>query len=195
MTVRATRASRRRRCGAQAVIETALIIPIMLFLVAAFLALTLQIETQSELDTATKVAAESVFQAPRAAVDPSGTRCCGGLRTAGLPTGCRYAAETYYGTMQFYDQYLDFSTTTKQLCSRGGVAPDKPGARSATAVPGSPNAKIQCDVAYKDRNPQPIVSCYSSATLRFSRTPLAWAIFWNPILSSTAEAVPPPFRQ
>ena len=35
-----------------------------------------------------------------------GTRCCGlhgvTLITAGLPTGCRYAAETFYGTMTTY---------------------------------------------------------------------------------------------
>jgi hypothetical protein len=40
-----------------------------------------------------------------------------------------------------------------------------------------------------------VVRCSASATLDFSRTPLAWAIPWNPTIASTAEAIPPPFRQ
>jgi len=40
-----------------------------------------------------------------------------------------------------------------------------------------------------------VVRCTASASLEFSRTPLAWAIPWSPTISATAEAIPPPFRQ
>ena len=40
------------------------------------------------------------------------------LVTAGLPTGCRYAAETFYGTMTTYTGLLHWDTAT--LCTSGG---------------------------------------------------------------------------
>ena len=94
--------TRRRRRGnnAQAVLETALVIPILLFLVCNFIAVMVQVTVQEQLNSATALAAQSRFQAPENAIDPAGTRCCGApgtaLATAGLPTGCRYAAETFY---------------------------------------------------------------------------------------------------
>lgn len=99
--------SRHRRghgeAGGQAVIETALVIPILLALISLFLAVMVQVETQQEMDAATKLAAESFFQAPSLAVDAAGTTCCAqtpgaadSLDTSGLPKGCRFAAETFY---------------------------------------------------------------------------------------------------
>ena len=86
------RRGRRRGDDAQAVLETALVIPILLFLVCNFIALMVQVTVQQQLDAATALAAQSRFQAPESAVDPSGTQCCGAhgsaaLVTAGLPTG------------------------------------------------------------------------------------------------------------
>jgi Flp pilus assembly protein TadG len=90
----------RRGDDAQAVLETALILPILLFLVCNFIGVMVQVTVQQQLNAATALAAQSRFQAPNNAVDASGTRCCGTgetqLSTAGLPTGCRYAAETFY---------------------------------------------------------------------------------------------------
>jgi hypothetical protein len=94
------RRSHRRGDDAQAVLETALVIPILLFLVCNFVALMVQVTVQEQLNSATALAAQSRFQAPESALDAPGTRCCGlhgvTLITAGLPTGCRYAAETFY---------------------------------------------------------------------------------------------------
>jgi Flp pilus assembly protein TadG len=91
---------RRRGDDAQAVLETALVLPILLFLVCNFIAVMVQVTVQEQLNAATALAAQSRFQAPNNAVDPAGTRCCGAsgalLDTAALPTGCRYAAETFY---------------------------------------------------------------------------------------------------
>ena len=119
---RAVRRSRRRGDDAQAVLETALVIPILLFLVCNFIAVMVQVTVQQQLNSATALAAQSRFQAPENAVDPAGARCCGvhgvTLVTAGLPTGCRYAAETFYGTMTTYADLLHWQAAT--LCTSGG---------------------------------------------------------------------------
>ena len=209
---------RRRRRGddAQAVLETALVIPILLLLVCNFIGLMVQVTVQQQLDTATALAAESRFQAPEAAVDPDGTRCCGAhgfaaLDTSGLPTGCRYAAETFYGTMTTYTGMLVWQTAP--LCtsggdSGGGGAP----ARPATVYPGSPeNADISCDLGsigpggqvipgFVDRALHPpagleVVTCEATTRIDFSRTPLGWGVFWSPTVHARSEALPPPFRQ
>lgn len=209
------RRNRRRGDNAQAVLETALVIPILLFLVCNFIAVMVQVTVQEQLNAATALAAQSRFQAPENAVDPAGTRCCGAhgvtLVTSGLPTGCRYAAESFYGTMTTYAGLLHWRAVT--LCTSGGdsgngaQAPVQP-----VAYPGSPsNADVSCDIGsikaggtvvpgYVDRKLNPpsglsVVTCSASASLDFANTPLAWGVFWTPILHAQAEALPPPFRQ
>src|ERR1700694_2497818 len=98
----------RSNMDAQAVLETALVIPILLLLVCNFLARMVQVTVQQQMDAAVALAAESRFQAPNQAFDPAGARCCpdprccgvsstgASLTTGGIPTGCRYAAETFY---------------------------------------------------------------------------------------------------
>ena len=209
------RRSRRRGDDAQAVLETALVIPILLFLICNFIAVMVQVTVQQQLNAATALAAQSRFQAPENAVDPSGTRCCGAvgasLATAGLPTGCRYAAETFYGTMTTYTGLLHWQSVV--LCTSGGdsgnaAKPPSP----PVAYPGSPsNAEVSCDIGsvksdgvvvpgYTDRALNPpsgleVVTCSASASLDFANTPLAWGVFWTPTLHAQAEALPPPFRQ
>jgi hypothetical protein len=209
------RRSRRRGDDAQAVLETALVIPILLFLICNFVAVMVQVTVQEQLNAATALAAQSRFQAPENAVDPAGSRCCGvhgaTLMTAGLPTGCRYAAESFYGTMTTYTGLLHWQTAT--LCTSGGDSgnaanpPAKP-----VAYPGSPaSADVSCDIGsikpggavvrgYVDRTLNPpsgldVVTCSASASLDFANTPLAWGVFWTPTLHAQAEALPPPFRQ
>ena len=151
---------RRRRRGsdsAQAVLETALIIPIMLLLACNFIALMLQVSVQEQLDSATALAAQSRFQAPNDAVDAAGAECCPdprccdspsdttSLRTGGLPTGCRYAAESFYGTMRSA-AFLEWQTGP--LCLSGGDsgAGSKP-AQAAQPYPNSPVAsEVSCVV-------------------------------------------------
>jgi Flp pilus assembly protein TadG len=94
---------KRKGMDAQAVIETALVIPVLLALISAFLAVMVQVCVQQEMDAATKLAAESFFQAPQLATDSGGTTCCpqatagaDSLDTSGMPKGCRFAAETFY---------------------------------------------------------------------------------------------------
>jgi hypothetical protein len=209
--------TRRTRRGddAQAVLETALVIPILLFLVCNFVALMVQVTVQQQLDAATALAAQSRFQAPNGAVDPSGMRCCGAaaddLATAGLPTGCRYAAETFYGTMTTYTGMLVWQTAS--LCTSGGDSGDATHPRSPSlAYPTSPaHSEVSCDIGsigrggavipgYRDRALAPpsgleVVTCDATTRLAFSKTPLAWGVFWTPTVHAHAEALPPPFRQ
>ena len=204
----------RRGDDAQAVLETALVIPILLVLVCNFIAVMVQVTVEVQLNAATALAAQSRFQATSSAVDPAGTRCCGSsgaaLATAGLPTGCRYAAESFYGTMTAYTGMLRWQTAP--LCTSGG---DSGGSSSpplpATVYPGSPLADVSCDVGsigpggavipgYRDRRLDPpsgleVVVCNATTQIDFSSTPLAWGVFWSPTVHAQAEALPPPFRQ
>jgi hypothetical protein len=199
MRARPRRRHSRRGMDAQAIIETAIVIPVLLALITVFLAVMVQVTAQQEMDAATKLAAESYFQAPRLAVDSDGTTCCpqttagaDSLDTSGLPKGCRFAAETFYGTMTFRS-YLVFAAqhdaAAHPLCRRDGA----PLGRAQRSL-------VTCDIDVIDTALNPpaglgVVRCSAVATLDFSRTPLAWAVPWNPTVAATAEAVPPPFRQ
>ena len=189
----------RRGDDAQAVLETALILPILLFLVCNFIGVMVQVTVQEQLNSATALAAQSRFQAPNNAVDPAGTRCCGAhesqLTTAGLPTGCRYAAETFYGTMTTYTGMLVWQTAP--LCTSGGDSGDATHARwRRTRIPArlqtrtSPAHRLDRSggvivPGYLDRTLQPpngltVVTCSATTRLDFSKTPLAWGVFWSP---------------
>jgi hypothetical protein len=205
----------RRGDDAQAVLETALVLPILLFLVCNFIGVMVQVTVQEQLNSATALAAQSRFQAPNNAVDPAGTRCCGAsgalLDTAGLPTGCRYAAETFYGTMTTYTGMLLWQTGS--LCTSGGDSGNATHPRlPSTPYPGSPpRSDVSCDIGsvgaggivtpgFLDRALDPpaglqVVICSATTKLDFSHTPLAWGIFWTPTVHAQAEALPPPFRQ
>jgi hypothetical protein len=205
----------RRGDDAQAVLETALVLPILLFLVCNFIGVMVQVTVQQQLNAATALAAQSRFQAPTDALDPAGMQCCGArgavLETGGLPTGCRYAAETFYGTMTTYTGMLEWQDGS--LCTSGG---DSGGAGhpkvAATPYPGSPaGSEVSCDVGstgsggivipgFLDRVLDPpsgleVVICSATTRIDFSRTPLAWGVFWTPTLHAQSEALPPPFRQ
>jgi len=213
----------RRRSGgsAQAILETALVIPLMLLLISNFLALMVQVSVQEQMDSAVSLAAESRFQAPEAAHDSSGARCCpdprccnrasdaSSLNTSGLPTGCRFAAETFYGTMPF-ERFLIWHPAP--LCLTGGDSGASGQARTGVPYRDSPrDSHLSCVIGSTDPNGTVhrgfldhalnppfglyVVTCDATATLDFSRTPLAWGVFWSPTIHAHAEAVPPPFRQ
>jgi hypothetical protein len=222
--VQRPRRRRRHRTGdAQAVLETALVIPIMLLLVCNFVGLMLQVTVQEQLDSATALAAEARFQAPNGAFDAQGAQCCPDPRccatatdgtslvTAGIPTGCRYAAETFYGTMQVYTRLLRWQSAP--LCLTGGDSargdtvaggavpyPQSPAASHVSCVVGAVSPAGVAYPGYLDRALNPpaglyVVTCDASAVLDFSQTPLAWGVFWRPTLHAHAQALPPPFRQ
>lgn len=172
----------------QAIVETAIVLPIMLFLIAGFIALMLQVEAQQQLDSAVQLAAEATFQAPRADLEPGG-----------MPTRCRFAWQTFEGSMAFHtgpddgnfdhpdardpghrsSPFLTFSP--RSLCLTAHAQPSWP-----------QQADIQCDI---DADGRRRTVCEARAALHYERTPLAWAIFWTPTISAHAEALAPPFRQ
>ena len=212
----------RNNMDAQAVLETALVIPILLLLVCNFVALMVQVTVQQQMDAAVALAAESRFQPPNQAFDPAGARCCpdprccgvsdtgASLRTAGIPTGCRYAAETFYGTMRSYEKLLHWRTGP--LCVTGGDSAGSAAFGGAIPYAQSPgNARVTCDVGaigpdgvnhrgFLDHALNPprglyAVTCDATASIDFSQTPLAWGVLWTPTIRAHAEALPPPFRQ
>jgi hypothetical protein len=86
----------------QALIETALVIPVMFALMLGFLAVLVRVEAQVELETATSLAAAAAVSAP--ANDDYDSR--------------RFATQTYTGTLRSYP-YLEPGTLT----GCGGYAP------------------------------------------------------------------------
>jgi hypothetical protein len=78
----------------QALVETAITLPVMLTLLLGFLAVLIRIEAQVELDTATSLAAASCVSAP-----------------AGSPLCGTWAHETYIGTLQHYS-YIEVGGLT-----------------------------------------------------------------------------------
>jgi hypothetical protein len=87
---------------AQALVETALVIPVMFALMLGFLAVLVRVEAQVELETATTLAAVAAVSAP--ANDDYDSR--------------RFATQTYIGTLHSYP-YLEPGT----LSGCGGYAP------------------------------------------------------------------------
>ena len=163
------RSARRSRRGqrAQAVLETALVLPILLFLTFGFIGLMLEVQAQQELDSATKLAVEAAFQAP----SPKGA--------AVNAQAHAYSATTFSGTMEFYSRFLQWRTNLP-----GGVHVDCRGPYYGSAGPPV------------DSPPQPqSIECSASVTLLLSHTPVGWTrVFGDPVLHSTAYALPPPFR-
>jgi len=79
-----TRTGRNRQSG-QALLESAITIPLMLLLLLGFLAVLVRVEAQLELDAATSLAAAAAITAP-----------------AGSPLSVEYAHETWTGTLRQY---------------------------------------------------------------------------------------------
>ena len=112
--------------------------------------------------------------------------------------------------MQSYGGLLQWQTSA--LCLTGGDS--AAGAPFGGAVPyaqSPPASHVSCVLGavspdgvahpgYLDRTLNPprglyVVTCDASARIDFSRTPLAWGVFWSPVIHAHAEALPPPFRQ
>jgi Flp pilus assembly protein TadG len=93
--------SRMRAQHGQAMLETALTLPLMVVLLLGFLAVLVRIEAQLELDAATSLAAAAAVNAP-----------------AGSPLSAAYARDTWNGTLGQY-RYL----RPGRLDGCGGYAP------------------------------------------------------------------------
>ncbi len=96
----------------QALVETAITIPLMVLLLLGFLAVLIRIEAQVELDAATGLAAASAVSAP-----------------AGSPLSATYAEESWHGTLHQYP-YLE----PGRLQGCGAYQPDQPVTCEGTAT-------------------------------------------------------------
>ena len=76
----------RRGTSGQALLETAIVLPLMLTLMLGFLAVLVRVEAQVELETATGLAAAAAASAP----------------AGDYALGSRYAQDTWTGTLHFY---------------------------------------------------------------------------------------------
>ena len=174
----AHRRVRRRRgradSNAQAVVEMALVIPIMLAMVCTFIGLMLEVEAESNIQTATQLAAESAFQAQNAEFNP-----------ATAPQARQFTWETFNGTMQFPSYIQPISAA----CESGSYDYNCSG-----TVPG-----FWCTGQYVhpgSGEPHGTVTCDARTTLNFNSTPLAWILgFYQPVIGSTGTVQVPPERQ
>lgn len=90
--------------GGQALLETAITVPLMLLLLLGFLAVLVRIEAQLELDAATSLAAAAAANAP-----------------AGSPLSAEHARQTWAGTLRQY-RYL----RPGELAGCGAYLPGQP---------------------------------------------------------------------
>jgi hypothetical protein len=93
---------RRRGQSGQALLETAITIPLMLVVLLGFLAVLVRVEAQVELDTATSLAAAAAVTAP-----------------AGSSSSFTYADRTWTGTLRQYS-YLQAGTLSGCGAYRAG---------------------------------------------------------------------------
>ena len=194
-----------------------MVLPIMLALISGFIAIMIQVRAQQQLQSAVELAAASSFTVPRSFedYDTQGNH-------NGFPTRCRYAAETFMGTMDFYTSDVNRSTgqpnwdqdNTSNFISFENPK-DESGNRMSPVMcnynGGSTvrydgdgyNLHYSSDYVYCHLDAQQVIDgvtqnltwCSASVTLHFDKTPLGWAIFWNPTITAQASAQQPPFRQ
>ena len=194
----------------------AMVLPIMLALISGFIAIMIQVRAQQQLQSAVELAAASSFTVPRSFQDTDSQG-----NPNGFPTRCRYAAETFMGTMDFYtsdvdrttgqpnwdqrntSKFLTFEHPTNEsggrenttLCLYDG------GTAAFSADPDYlhyPSNYVYChldDQQVIDGVTENLTWCSASVTLHFDQTPLGWAIFWSPTITAHASALQPPFRQ
>jgi Flp pilus assembly protein TadG len=170
----AARPSRARRVtrsteGAQAAFEMALALPIMLIITLGFVGLMLSVRAASEFRTAVDLAAQASITPPLG-------------DTAAACADAEYAFDhTLHLAGGGEAAFLDVTT--------GSVA-----SSACPAIPGSP---LNCDgpyargaIAYSQPGVAMPMTCNASATIDFSRTPIAIFWVWSISMSATAEAYP-----
>ncbi len=188
-TIRRNRPTRRRRSqGAQAILEMALVIPIMMALVFNFLAVMILLKGQNQLQAAVSLASQATIVAP--VHDPHNS--------------CTYATKAFRATMTgavataapgcggASDPFSD----TRTLPANSGMVL-QPGGLKCTNAPG--NAADYLTGAGYPLPPAatigPAVQCSASVKFNFGATPIGAFVFWTPTISVTAAAVPTAVRQ
>lgn len=147
-------------------LETAILLPILFWMIGGFVALMLQVQAQQEIDTATTLATEATFQNDLGV----GTGTCPATAGVTLFSSLANPAEcaTFSGTMQFYPHFFShviFLCAGNYLNGRSG------------SLTGN-------------------VTCNASGQVLISATPVSWAQFFgNPTVRAEATSQTPPIRQ
>jgi hypothetical protein len=127
--------------------------------------------------------------------------------TAGFPTRCRFAQESFYGDLSVYSSLLNFQGHQQPFCLNDGST-------NFGLASSSPPSALSCDIYFQDSalyaagtvgrdpynpsvtvNRPPAVRCTTTVTIEMSATPVSWVYRWDPVVTFTAEVVPPTFRQ
>jgi hypothetical protein len=163
--MRATR-PRRRRQGAQAAIEMAMVLPIMITIVFGFVGMMLELRAENELQTAVDLSAQAALVPP--------------LGQLNAPAG--------YANPSTADYTYAFSHTLNPNGQETGFL-------NVTNPISCTGPYLEGEIQLNSQGyPEP-VTCTAQANLSFSDTPLSLLWFWTVHLSATADAYPPPYRQ
>jgi hypothetical protein len=176
---RPRRPAREGQTSAQAVIETAMILPLLLAMITVFLGLMIEVQVRQQLDSAVALATQSSFQAP-----------------ARDPTLARYfAAESFEDSMANLNSEPYISYTVGKV----NYPYPSPAPPPVDRNPPGPTVRssLRCNGNwFSNTVPATTAHCEAEIRIKFSKTPLAWALpFWDPLVKSSDDAIPPPLRE
>ena len=192
------RSNVRRGNRGQAVIEMAMMIPLVFALVVNFLGVMIEVEMKAQLTAAVSLAAQSSITVPvkdanascknasrslaftafsQTSYDPSGSWCSGTANSAsyfqvGSPTGTACIAVSAAGHPSDSGLCLTYFR-----CDGSGYFDGTFYNGGASGPTGPP------------------VTCQIKATYDFTKTPLAFGILWKPTFDIQAQATPTTVRQ
>lgn len=177
------RPARRRRRHGQAALEMALVIPIMLALIFNFVGIMVAVEAKAEVSAAVSLAAQATITA----------------RVGDAKNSCKNASRAFYDTI-FSTRDQSF-TTCPSAGSRFSTAAVKPPAGGLTVTyfgcdGGSGGPNFLSGSGYPvATSTGPSITCTARAHYDFSKTPLGFAVVWNPQFDISVSAVPTTARQ
>jgi len=151
------------------VLETALVLPIMLALVAGYVAILIQVDAQVRMQSAVSLATSAALTVP----------------PGDQAAGCRAVTGTFYGTV-----YGTAALPPSSDCS--SVPPPPPGAFLEVTSFSCPEMAYLRATA-PDRLAK--VRCEAKGMIDYSKTPVGFAVLWKPTFTMTATVRPSRNRQ
>jgi hypothetical protein len=175
--MRTTRRGRRGLQTGQAVLETALVIPILLALCFGYAAIVIQVEAQARLTASVELATNGLSQVGVGAHDP----------------GCLIATSTFYGTLYQHDPSA-LKPAASANCT-GSPSSLSPSSEFVQVSSFNCNDIGRADSQYLAGTPTRSVHCRAVATLDFSKSVLGWVVFWKPVVTVDGNGFPTQNRQ
>lgn len=180
------RPARRRRRHGQAALEMALVIPVMLALIFNFVGIMVAVEAKAEVSAAVSLAAQATITA----------------RVGDVQTSCKNASRAFYDTVfsKRDQQFTPCPPAGSTRFSTTAVPPPAGGLRvtsfGCNGRSGSGAENFLTGSGYPVASSTgPPVTCTARAHYDFSKTPLGFAVLWNPQFDISVIAVPTTARQ